>query len=435
MNRYQYLQFAINNKCYYKRNWFVSCFAITKPDSNVKEYYPGQIKREEWGYSFYNPESSDFIKITDAKPDEPLFTFKDPIKADSSFSMNIEGTIDTTIGRLLFNLICLVPAFGNKYPYINEKANVSVIENIIAKKLKDTPKKEEDRSNVDFHVDEFNKFTDSLQFISSLSMLCVWSATPKSITAPPGIEEFKKGLLEKYKGKLNDPVELAKFEKELLDFDAEYLKGDPADGTFISGKIKNIARKKMFLSLGAEQIYFEERPDVYAITKSLDEGWPTDIQDYVELMNGLRIGSFARGAETVNGGVAAKSLLRAGNNIVIRDIDCGTQLGIHRFFESSEMIQLVGRYVFNGNKVILIENEEIAKEFVNKDIILRSPMFCKLEGQNYCRICAGENLAKYPEGVSIALTEISSIILAASMAAMHGKPLLIAKIELNKAFT
>ena len=46
---------------------------------------------------------------------------------------------ETTVGRLLANMICLYEAFGTKLPYINKKFTVSTIESIVAPKLNSNP--------------------------------------------------------------------------------------------------------------------------------------------------------------------------------------------------------------------------------------------------------------------------------------------------------
>ena len=239
---------------------------------------------------------------------------------------------------------------------------------------------------------------------------------------------------EKYKGKLGDPIELTKYEKELSDFDHDFVKDDPGYGTFLKGKVMDTARKKMYLNIGSE-MSFGNNLKVEPVLSSLNDGWPTDSKSFTNMMNGSRAGSYSRGAETVKGGVSAKYLLRAANNFHIQDTDCGTKLGFERIFTEANVNQLVGRYLIDGNKLIHIENNTIASNYLNKSVILRSPMRCKLDGDNICKICAGDNLNKYPTGVTIPLTEISSIILTASLKLMHTNALKTARMDIKKVFS
>ena len=435
MNKIDYLKFALANNCFHKKAWIVSCFAAVKedPQEATVDTYTGKVIKQAWGYSFINAEGK-LEPIDNIKSTEIIFRFKDVITIDSSWCSNVKEPIQTTIGNLLFNHISILPIFKNKMDFMTGKISVTAIEDKIAPLLTDTPAENETRKSDVFYVDEYVAFVDSLQFLSNLSEIVSWSCTAHNLVAPPGIKEFKQELLKKYEGKLTDPVELSKFERELLAYDAAYLKDDISDGNFISGKIKNIARKKMFLSLGAEQLTFDNSPKARPVINSLEEGWDLEPENYTAVMNGLRIGSFARGSETVKGGVSAKILLRAANSFKIVDSDCNSKLGIHRVFDETNIHQLVGRYIIEG-KLSLIENKSQAANYLSKPIVVRSPMYCKLEGDNICKVCAGMNLFQYPTGVTIPLTEISSIILGSFMAAMHAKELTTSKMQLSKAFT
>lgn len=437
MKRLDYLKYAIANNCFYKKSWIISAFGIIKEDPNAynKDPYIGKIVKQTWGFSFVTAEGK-LEPIDDTKGLETLFTWKEAITIDNSWIANANGPIDTYIGNLIFNAVSIVPSFGSKIDFVTGRVSISKLEAYIAERLKDTPAPGEETSSEYIYVNEYVKFVDSLSYIGTFTQLSTWAATPKNMVAPPGIKEFKQKLVEKYGDKLSDPVVLAQFEQELKDFDEKHLAGDPSNGTFIAGKIKNIARKKMFLTMGAEQLTFSDTQKPVAIINSLEEGLPTDPVQFTAMMNGLRIGSFARGAETVKGGVSAKYLLRAANNFRVIDTDCGTKLGIRRHFDETTIDKLVNRYVIEGNKLIFVENKTIASNYLNRDtVIVRSPMYCTLEGDSICKICAGARLAQYPDGLSIPLTEESAIILASFMALMHGKVLATAKMRLDRTFS
>ena len=178
MKKLDYLKLAIQQKLYFKRAWITSLVSITKPISG--ETYIGQLITESWGYNFINSENTP-EKIEDSVSNQALFGFADRIQVDSSWCPNVEGTLETSIGNLLFNLICIVESFGTKLPFITGKASVTKIEDIIAPRLLDTPEPGGQRSPVDFHVDEYIKFVDSLQFIKALSLLCTISTGSLSL--------------------------------------------------------------------------------------------------------------------------------------------------------------------------------------------------------------------------------------------------------------
>lgn len=443
MKRLEYLvDYVLRNKLYRKKDWLISAFAVTRPvpeDEQAKNWYVGKPIHRPWGYEILGLDfkvsgQTNKIVLSDVKAGEPIFRFSDRITVTKEMCENVDTPVETSIGNLLFNCICILSSFGSKFPFVTGRVNIGKLEDAIALKLQDTPSDEKDRSPAFYYVDEYNKFVNSLQFLSTLSQLATISATPKGIIPPKGIKEFKAQLQKKYEGKLNDPVELAAYEKELMAFDDEFTKDDPANGTFISGKIKHTARKKMFLGVGAD-VGFGSGYRVTPITNSLHEGWPTEPEQFTAMMNGLRAGSFARGAETVKGGVSAKYLLRASNSFKVVDTDCGTTLGMNRLYDDSNIDRLTGRYILQGSKSLLIEKIEDAKNYLNKGVTVRSPQYCKLQGEQICKVCAGQRLSKYPTGLSIPLTEISAIILAASMKLMHQTTLSTARVNLAEAFS
>lgn len=436
MRKIDFFKEAVKAGCYRSKAWLISAFAVTREDLDEykKDPYPYRIVQTPTGFFFVKPGTTELERIEDAVLNQPLFSFKDEIEVDSEICKNVSGTIKTKLGQLLVNLICIVNAFGKKLPYQEGKVEVRTIENKIAPALQDTPENGAQREENVIYVDEYIKFVDSLSFLQGLAQLCVWTFTEKNIQKPKGIDEFKRELVKKYGDKLHDPVELAKFEGELKAFDAAYLSDDPSLGIFMSGKGLNVARKKMFLTMGAGES-FDQKQHVDPIINSLSDGWPTDPESLTNMFNTVRVASYARGTETVNGGVASKVLLRSANNFKIQNVDCGTKIGILRNLNRNNIKKLVGREVLVNGEWILVADESSAKQYQDKAIIVRSPMYCKLDGDNLCSHCAGERLASNPLGISMTLTEISAIIILTSLKKMHGTVLSTAKMDIATTFS
>lgn len=433
MTKNEYLKLAILAKKHYSKKWLISAIAlVTASNTKEEELEHLDIIYDSWGYSFWDKQSSTKIKIDDAKPGIPLFNVKDRVIIDHTWFSNVNKVIDTPFGNVLFNAVCIYPAFGSKMSFITGQVSIADIERRVAEVLTDTPKEGEKRLDTRIYCDEWRKFIDSREHLSSIVHLLNQSATVKTITKAPGFEAFKAKLTKEYEGQLEDPVKLVEYEKKLQAYDNEWLKGDPADKTFLQGKVRNVARKKMHLSIGSEP-GFEVKSTVIPITKSLDQGWPTDPEEHVSMMNGIRYGSLSRGKETVKGGVTAKYLLRAGNNFTITDEDCGARNGLVVKYDSSNISRLVGRFIINEDtsEAIHIKNIEDAREHQDKYVRLRSPAYCRQEGDSICRICAGDGLSLNPKGVSIGLTEMSSIVMNDFMKAMHDTTLKTEKLELS----
>lgn len=422
MNRLEYFKKAIKARCYINKAWIISILSITQedPEAYNQDPFGYRIVQSPTGFSFIDPESNNKLtKIDIENLGTPLFNPRDVIEIDGSVCKNTSAPITTTIGSVLFNSISLVESFGDKIPYQNGLASITKIENIVAAKLRDTPSEGTERSKDVFYVDELIAFNKSISFLENLCQLCVYAATPKNIVAPPGINEKKMKLIEEYDDRLKDPVVLAEYESKLKAIDADWLKDDPSYGILMSGKITNMSRKGMFLTVGAGH-GFKESTKVTPVLNSLQDGWPKDPDQFTAMINVSRAGSFFRGSDTVKGGVSAKVLLRAISNYVIEDTDCGTSLGFKKPITEKNHKKLVGRYAYLNNQWTLVDNPDNAKQYIGKTLLIRSPLYCLLEKDTICRYCVGENLFRNPVGLTSAATEISSIILATSLAQFHG---------------
>lgn len=439
MTKQEYLKYVMETHIYEQMSWVCTAFADTRPvptDFDASQSPAGTLVKTQWGYSFsYHTDIGVVLEpiSSTSSGDEGLFNFLDVIEVSPTWLPNIGTVFKTTIGNLLVNAIALVPAFGAKIPFITGKFSINSIERLIAPRLISTPPALQPRDPSMFYVDEYLMFGKALNYLKGFSRLSCWAATRKNVVAAPGSREYKETLLKEYEGQLSDPVKLAEFEDRLLAYDDAYLKDDPTYGAFMSGKVKNVCRKKMYLSLGAETT-FEDKSKVDSIINSLDEGWPQDPKQLVAMMNGTRIGSYSRGVSTIKGGMAAKILLRASDNFRILDLDCGTRLGIRRHIETSSADKLIGRYVISSGVSTLVTTDTY-RQYIDSDIVVRSPMYCKSEGANICRYCAGENLNRYPTGLSLAVAEISNTLLYAFFGAMHAKRLEVTKLDLNKMLT
>lgn len=439
MKKINYLKYSLEKGLPKERDWFRRIFCVVRDkdeESFLKsEYmYDGRLFNDTFKIvSFMNNEK---IHIEDAVIDAPLFTFSDIITVDESWNINLFETTETTVGRLIYNYLRIFLPFNNKIPYINKEIKISNLEDTIAAIMIDNPPdgQEKDPNEKRIYVDEYLYFLRTSRYLRCMSDIITVASTKKSITPPTGIKEFKQALLLKYKDQLSDPVKLAQYEKELLAFDDAYLKGDPSYGTSVSGKVKNVARKKMYLGVGYER-GFSQDISVKPVINSLTEGWSKEPEQFVNGINAARVGSFDRGMGTVDGGVAASLLVRATDNFKVQKVDCGTNLGINRIYNDKNIKRLIGRYVIEDNNTVFIETENQARNYIGKYIRVRSPAYCKLTSDTICCVCAGEKLSRFENGMSSAATEVSSIILYIRMAAMHGVSLNTTLLKIEEHFT
>jgi hypothetical protein len=432
MEKLIYFLKAIKSNAFLSNHWIFSCFSLTSEDEGLwkKDPYPYRLVQTPTGFYFVDPENNnELTQLKGTILGSPAFTFKDRIELNAGDLKNLDEDIITTTGNVIFNCICIINAFGSKIKFINKRASVSSIENQIAPLLEDTPEPDTERSDKVIYVDEYLKFVNSVFHLTNFNQLCVWGATRKVITPPPGIAEFKKQLFEKYKDSLNNSTTIARIDKELVDYDAKYLAGDPGLNFLLSNKSRAIVRKKKYLFYGAEP-GLDDSVNLNPIENSLEEGW--DIKRIPEMITGLRAGSFNRGAQTELGGESVKWLLRASSNIVITKEDCGSRVGKPFEVTSDNHRKLVDFSIVTNEGHKLITTEDDTGQYIGKKLMVRSPMYCKLDLTDFCSVCVGKKLAKNPTGLSLTISEYGSSFLSLFMAAAHAKQLTLQKADLNK---
>lgn len=411
--------------------WVISAFSLIKTDVNSIKEIPYNLYYDPTGYSYYDEDKQQLVKIRNGSPSEPLYNSKEEITISSNDISNLNEVVTTTYGRLLFNWLCLVGPFGNKIPYMNSYIDLNKVENIIKSRLADDPKDDSDRNETDIYVSEYLEYTKAVRHLVGFSQLFSQGVTRKSLLPPPGVNEFKNKLLEEHKDSLTDMATIAVIDKKLIEYDAEYLKNDPSEDFLISGKSRNVVRKKMFLMLGAEEGLDNNKVHADVVTNSLEQGW--DIAKFPAINNTYRAGSFNRGAETELGGSAVKMLLRASSNINIIKGDCGSKVGTPMLIDDFNKERLVGFSVIDKGTLIKISSLSDAETMVGKQILLRNPMYCKCEYTDYCEVCVGDRLNVNPTGISSSIASYGDVMLGIFMKAMHGSTLELAKMDFNRA--
>lgn len=431
MKRLEFLKLSLQLKNYKKSEWMYSAFSVTRQDENSwkSNPYEGRVVSQPWGHSVII--NNELVKIDDSKPNSALFSMGEEILIDPSWIPNLSKEVSVLTGTLIVNQILLVENFGAKIPFVEDSIRIRPIEEFIVAHRGEVIKGQE-RDPKKIYLDEYLSMGKSIEYLKTLMTLSVYSLTERNILPPPNIDAKKKELASKYGDQLNDSVILAKYEKELLEFDKDYMKGDPSDGKLIDGKIRNNGRRKLFLTSGAEGGL---KGAMVPVTQSLFEGPPLNPKSFTAIVNGSRAGSYFRGVDTVKGGVSAKIVIRVLSTFEVKEGDCGTLLGIERTYNKFTLPNLVGRKLAGSKNSEIVENLNAAGNYLGKAIRVRSTMYCQYPGQTFCEACAGPKLSRFKKGLAIPGTDLTSMILAASMASMHKNGFTIAKLDLKTAMS
>lgn len=453
MNKLDFFLKAMKAEEYRRRAWVTSAFSLIRegPDDWKKNPYAYRIVQTPVGHFFVDPENGNQLSpIDEFVAGQPPFLIKDKIRigikhdVPNNFrqvkSSSEEFDTDTTYGNLLFNFVCIIYPFGKKIPYLTGRVSPSQIEKLIIKRLKDTPESDDLRDkdgevpyqDQAIYVDEYLKYCNAAFYLAGFTQLCVPAASPKSMTAAPGIVELKAKLIEENKERLSDPAVIAKIAAELVAYDREYLKGDASEGFLINDKSFNVVRSKLFGMQGGDA-GLGDGDVVEFIPNSLSQGM--DPKHFPAANNSLRAGSFNRGSETQLGGEAVKWLLRASSNMAVTVQDCGSRLGNTIDVNGTNYEWLVGFHVLADGGTEFVPDSDSAKSYMGKHLVVRSPMFCKLENNDYCVTCVGARLAENPTALSAAVAQYGSAMMQIFMSKMHQSALQLAKMDYNTAIT
>jgi hypothetical protein len=427
---------ALASGLYKRKDWIISAFSLIReePEAWKKDAFAYRIVQTPAGMFFVDPDDvTKLIKISDAKPGEPIFAKWDHLTVKVGQMPNVtQKDVTTTYGNVLVNYILLVNAFGAKIEFLTGKIKTSQIEAMILPRFKDNPADPSKRNDQDIYVDEYLRFADGAFFLTGFTQLFTPAGSEKSMLAPDGIVELRKKLLKQYEGRLHDPAVIARIDKELVDYDKNvWLKDDEAKDLFAISENKsyNVVRRKLFLQMGAEQNSLNDKVEVDYIERSLSEGW--DIAKFPSMNNSLRAGTFGRSAQTMLGGESVKWLLRASSNMAVTMEDCGSSLGNDVVIDDT-LEKWLGFSVVtaSGHEVITEANHG---KYLGREVMLRSPMYCWADKTDFCAVCVGPRLSAVPTALSAAIAEYGSAFLAIFMSAAHGKALLLAKMDYQKA--
>lgn len=426
MHKRDYFIAALRAGSYRWKKWVISCFSVTmKPEASGSvsqdDFYPYQLYHGEEGYYFRDPETQEIVWLDGVRVGEAPFHFREEIVLGAGEIPNLKKGLTSNYGNLLFNQLVLCYAFGDKIEYMEGPITVGRVEGIIEGRLQDDPAEGAERDPNAIYVSEYKLFNEAIFSLAGYTQLCVPSATPFTMTTDPRIPARRAELLEKYKDRLHDPVIQAEIDKELIQMDREWIEKDPNKGFYYRPKSFNVVRKKVFLTQGAEQGFGVKGQ---FIPNSLEDGW--DIQHLPAMSNSLRDGSFNRGSQTMLGGEATKFNYRIFQNTSVIEEDCGSTWGLKVTLTKNNIKHFISNFVLTGKGDTEITKEN-ADSFVDKVVRVRSPIYCKTSGANFCAHCMGRKIAATPRAIPTYAADIGSMFLGIFMKAMHGKALVTAQ--------
>ena len=185
-----------------------------------------------------------------------------------------------------------------------------------------------------------------------------------------------------------------------------FRKTDPLNSIYImafSGARGNISQVRQLV--GMRGLMADPNGEIIdlPITANFREG--LKITDYLISSFGARKGLVDTALKTADSGYLTRRLVDVAQDIIIREMDCGTTRGIHLHITDSNLIneQLIGRILAEDlildNKPLLKKGEELSFEVTDElikhipfDIYVYSSLTC-MSVRSICQKCYGWNLA------------------------------------------
>ena len=344
-----------------------------------------------------------------------LMTEVDTLNITPADIVNVKESIDTTVGRVIFNQIMLIEPFGDKFPFFN--GVVSIDNGDVVKDVNKAALAGE------ITIEQYKKFLDGMYYLGHFTEINTPCLSERSITTDANMNKRKAELYEQYKDSLGDPSTIAKIEDELIAMDKSYMKDDVSMRFYkpLGGKTFDLWRKKLYIAVGGIEAFDKDTSKYEFLRNSLEDG--VCLEDLPKYGNESRKGSYQRGHETRNGGALTKYIIRAFHDIRIQEDDCGTNKGIKIDFGRHPVKSYIGRYILIDGKWTEITEENMGS-IKPKEYLMRSPQYCGCTKNGYCFKCMGRVFSEMDmRQLAMGVVDISTTFMNAAMKNMHGSKL------------
>lgn len=296
--------------------------------------------------------------------------------------------IRTTVGRYIFNLYVIPEKYLRKYGFQNivfDADSLKDIQSQLATML----------LNDEISSYEYIYFLDHGEWLGmNTAYYLVPSLTSDFIRPLDSVKKKRDELFDKYKDEIKrgDTNTAVAIEKELMGMAIKELnEKKPPSYELYKSKEFNLGaayRKTSVLGSVNEDLYTH---DISVLKSNYADG--IDMKEYSKFASLTILGGYSRGVKTQKYGYESKKYNNAMQATVLDDLntDCGThkliKVSIHPKMKSMFLFRYIAEDPNHPENLTLITEKNISK-YINKEIHMRSPMFCK--GDRICNKCAGE---------------------------------------------
>lgn len=321
----------------------------------------------------------------------------------------------TTVGLFVFNRGFIEQNLTGIVGYVSDPITKKVFKKI---NEKITYAVLEDEAELDWLKDFLLRTQKCMAFVDILA--------PSFTTAMMGIstelQKKREELIKKYAQGIaeNDPAEMQKLEKELLEAAKEILKDDPSMDMIDSGAGASWGNnfKNLFAIRGAVKNSDPTKGDFSVILGNYMDGVPPE--EYAKFADSMTGGPYARAVKTQTGGAMEKQFVRGFQHIMIDETtdDCGTKKTVEVTLTKDVIGMWMYSYIVEGGKLVEL-NSKNKDKYLGKTVRMRYSSLCE-DKKGICRTCAGTLFDKLGiKNVGVACYAICSALKVKNMKSFH----------------
>ena len=291
-------------------------------------------------------------------------------------------SIETTLGRYIFNKIVFYTVWDNKSYHFN---NIVMKQSDFQGEMKYLKqlafeKKIANRDLLDI-VDMSTEF--GMRFANVYNAGLTYSM----MIPDKKFREYRDKKLNSVKEaveKNTDLELLAKAEDDIIKYAKEYYKNDDMIELMDSGAGSKWDNdfKQMNINVGAVPTV-EGKPVL--MFGSLSDG--VDPKYQADWTNTGITGATNRGLQTAKAGAQYKDIVNSMQNVFGVRGDCGSTKGVK--VNTTDPNKLLNRYLIIGGKAVKVTTDNVNK-YLGKDVIMRDIIYCREKHGNYCSTCVGD---------------------------------------------
>ena len=378
--------------------------------NEVTKKYFLSLKPEELGIKMQTHLFGRTADPKTKKVNPPRYIVTDRVKLKAKEYINI-NEVDTTLGRLVFNKICIEPYIKDIIPnhYWNEtltKDGIEKLFGIVAEALKYSK----------LTTEVAWKWEKAIEFYSLKGAIIYNSSYNSDILIP------RKDLIkERDEFIKNNPnattAEYADFEKYISQKAAVNLDENEAIGLYKSGAKGVISEQYKNISLLIGPIYNPATGQMDPVNTNFIEGF--NKEDIPKAGNMLISAAYPKSCATADSGYITKQYYAAFQSVCVDEdgTDCGTKAYLNVPITEKNFSRYEFQYVMENGKPVELTQANKSK-YIGKTVKLRSPMCCL--GENVCSICAG----RFPyitgiKNIGVTFADIPNASLNSGMKKFH----------------